>query len=251
MITSSINSSDSSILPRILLGVAAGAALGFGASEASAAVVITDPTDLTVAPLSYIYFDPQTGYAGAAPAEGTGIDAPFTLGFYGGNSAKPEIVTTSLAGYQPGQAFANAAGFAPEIAVGTTISASTGTLTAVGTTTYLHNTSTTTTYPWAEGNHGFLAFAVPSNGSAGSAAAGATLYGWAEVSYNTANTLTLYRFGYDNSGAAITTPALAAVPEPGSLAAAAALGAAGLLAYRRRRARAQRGESSEAAAAQA
>ena len=243
-----MHSSDSAVLPRVLLGVAAAAAAGLSASEASASVIVTEPTAITVAPLSYIYFDPQTGYVSSAtPLEAAGVGAPFSLGFYAGNSSKPEIVTSTGTGFEPGQAFGNASGYAPEIGVSTTINMSTGTLEPVGTTTYLHYTTAGTTYPWVEGNHGFLAYTVPSAGLAGEAAAGTTLYGWAEVSYNTANTLTLYGFGYDNSGAAIATPA-ALVPEPGSLAAAATLGAAGLLGYRRRRAREQQGESSVAGA---
>lgn len=229
---------ESNLLPRVLLGAATSAAATLGTSSASAAPVAFDPTDVTVAysstntALGNIYFDPQTGYAGTTQAEGNGLNADFRL-YLNGSAAKVSFASTAAsASNQTGQTVYNSAGYAPRLAQGTGINSGTGTF-GNNLQVNLHSTSTTTTYPWNPGDRGFLPLGITSNAATGGpAAVGTQLYGWAEVSYNADSSVTLYRLGYDNAGA---TSVAGAVPEPGSLAAAATLGAAGLLAYRRRR----------------
>jgi len=66
---------------------------------------------------------------------------------------------------------------------------------------------------------------------------GRTHYGWIDFTANSDHTITFHRFAIEttqNTGALVT-----AVPEPGHTAAIFALGAAGLAAYRRRRAAAK------------
>lgn len=69
--------------------------------------------------------------------------------------------------------------------------------------------------------------------------AGATHYGWVEVTTNSdTSVITLVRAGYNaTAGAAALVGSPAAVPEPATSAALLALGAAGLAAYRQRRSR--------------
>lgn len=205
------------------------------ASSASAAPVAFDPSDITITASStangQLWFDPQTGYAGLSQTEGTtGTLANFSI-FLQSSGAKPQFYPPSN-GTQVGQVAHNASNYAPRFSLGTGISAASATFNNTGAT--MHDTSTTTTYPWNPGDRGYLGLAFPANAATGGGAAvGTLLYGWAEVSYNANQSLTLYRFGYDNAGGSSVA---GAVPEPGSLAATAALGAAGLLAYRRRRA---------------
>lgn len=64
------------------------------------------------------------------------------------------------------------------------------------------------------------------------AATGKVNYGWANIQVNSNFTITLYEFGVDNSGADITA---SGVPEPASIV-LLALGAAGIAAWRRKKA---------------
>ena len=76
------------------------------------------------------------------------------------------------------------------------------------------------------GNTSYVGFQFNPSGSL-------TLYGWAEVTFTTANqgSITVHRWAYDDSGAAIQVGATSAVPEPAAAATGLgllALGAAGL-----------------------
>ncbi len=90
----------------------------------------------------------------------------------------------------------------------------------------LHGTAAGTTYPWNPGDRGYLGLEFTPTGNT------APNFGWAEVSHNADQSVTLYNFAYEDTGGAI---AAGAVPKPSTLAEAAVLGAAGLLAWRRRR----------------
>ena len=85
--------------------------------------------------------------------------------------------------------------------------------------------------PWsANGQHGYIGLEFnPGTG---------LRFGWAEVSLNAGNTLTLYGFAYDNTGGQILA-GVTAVPEPattGAIAAALAGSVAAFEARRRRKA---------------
>ncbi len=231
-----MNPAESSLLPRVLLGAAAGAAVGLGASSAAAAPVAFDPLDVTVAytgnaATSSIFFDPQTGYAGILQSEGvSGLNANFRL-YLNGSAAKVTNVSLSN-GSQTSQAVYNSNSYAPRFSAGTGINGGSGTF-VNNLTVNLHDSNAAVTYPWNPGDRGYLALGITANAATGgTAAVGTQLYGWAEVSYNADQSVTIYRLGYDNAGG---TSFAGAVPEPSSLSAAAALGAVGLLAYRRRR----------------
>jgi hypothetical protein len=83
---------------------------------------------------------------------------------------------------------------------------------------------------WApDGTHGYLGLefnAGPGN-----------RFGWAEVSYNANQSVTLYSFAYDDTGGSINAGQIAAVPEPAATGAIAAVLAGSVAAFdvRRRR----------------
>ncbi|MBE7157407.1 MAG: PEP-CTERM sorting domain-containing protein [Rhodospirillales bacterium] len=251
-----MNNLPPTISSRVLLGVAAGAAVGLAVPGASAAVVTFDPANVTIGAggsgTGTVYFDPRTGYVGGTQDEGNGVETEFGLG-YNINAAKPVLLgldnTQAGANYSGEGLFAN--GYAIRAGTSAAIDSTAGSISGTGGFLYL-NSNNDSNSQWPAGSHGFLGLVITNDPNGGAAAAN---FGWAEVSYNTDESLTLYRFGYETDlNTTITTPATLApgdaVPEPGSLAAVASLGAAGLLAYRRRQ-RTRAGVASMASGASA
>ena len=243
---------DTSLLPSLLM---LGAAAQLGASAASAATVVYDPSDLTVGQngsgTGAIYFDPSSNFVSTTtqttPSGGVAeFELEYGFTFNGSTtSADPGTVKLFLsnnANANVGTVFTQTVGgnaYVSQFGTGAMLSATTGAQSTNGTTYDLRSTGTTGN-PWNLGNHGFIGLTLTSTAADTNAAVGTKLFGWAEISYNTDESVTLYRLGYDDTGAAATTPATLApgyvVPEPGSLAAVAVLGAAGMVAFRRRRA---------------
>ena len=83
--------------------------------------------------------------------------------------------------------------------------------------------------PWEDGERGFFGFAVPSPIDQAGA-----YFGYVEAQFSPGNTVNIFRIGFQNTlNAPITIRDPNAVPAPGGIG-LLALGAAGILAYRRR-----------------
>lgn len=192
--------------------MATGGMLAGAGSSAQAAIVYTDISDLTVSAGSTIFFS-LTGQA----ADTTGaVVEQFQLSFRYGMPQKPRLQgvanSGAFAGYNgPGYFFASRLTDGTPINSGLTFS-SDGQLDNFG------------TGQWDPGTRGNIGLRFDSGG---------VKYGWADVSYNVGNSITLYDFAYEDSGGQI----LAAAPEPAATGALAAVFAGSLAAFEIRRRR--------------
>lgn len=217
---------------------AAGSALAAAAlaPDASAAIVGDDLNfTVTTSDVVYLDFDNTLGHGYLHPNNEDGNE--FEVGFRNGNSERPYFRsrsgTTAVVGSEMYFWFGNKR-TAYDLSADTSIDE----LSLLGSQNQAAYLEWTYYYsdmgPWTGGGSGFLGFSFL-NGTTNE-----TNYGFVEINYNdTANTLELVRFAYDNTGAGILAGAsLTAVPEPSTTAAVMALvaGSAALFTARRRRA---------------
>jgi hypothetical protein len=196
-----------------------GAALAFLATEAAAAVHYVDNPDATQSSPCGAYvsasFNPVTGSATAnfnSPTEAIGMLS------YG-------CATALSFGSTPGTI--TSVGFlSTPVTANTVINGSTGAWTD-GTTF-----GTNVTYINGVINHSLIAYRFKTTEDAGT-----YLYGWAEFSQNSfsPNSVTLYSFAYEDTGAGIVAGATSSIPEPGVTAVFFGLAAIVLVGFRRMR----------------
>jgi hypothetical protein len=195
------------------------------AAPAASAAIIYTPVNggsgLTVGAEDLVGFSPLTGTVGGGPQD-------FYLFFQAQYLTCPALVGKGYsnplfliqADHNPNNfyAFKHAAGY----------SISAGYLSFFQ-TSYLNQTLNTG-YWQPDGSKAYAGLEFVTNPGGGQT----VQFGWVELSYNVDQTVTLYGFAYDNSGAAI---AAGAVPEPAEDAALGALlaGCAAAYAARRRR----------------
>jgi hypothetical protein len=178
-------------------------------------VVHTDISDISITVGSSIYFNLLAQQANTDALQ-VAPDHRFELTFGFANAQKPFVgsfSSNSIADGPPSDVLAT------QFSAGQIIDSS---LTyVVG--AYMNNFGG----DWTAGERGFLGLRLDATGSGG------FLYGWADVSYNVDQSLTLHAFAVDNSSSSI--PA-GTVPEP-STGALAALFAGSVAAYRIRQRR--------------
>ena len=183
-----------------------------------------------------VYFDPATGYVGLSaqasafelqtvPGSSSGVGfkarlliAPFSSFINNGNQFAASASVLS------GGSASSVAKLAPGAAVGSALKFSSinGTLASGASSAFGHWNSLP-----ADGDVGLL-----------QACGAGVCYGWANITVNPNYTITLHSFGYDGSGASVTADEAPAAPEPASIV-LLALGAAGIAAWRRKKAAAQ------------
>ena len=146
-----------------------------------------------------------------APSQG---GERFVLDFYFDESGKPNIE-----GYNSGEV-ASADGYAKKFSESCSISSSESFLTSS-----LINNDGGNDANWPAGTRGFIGLKFDN--------AGTDNFGWADVEYASDESLNLYGFAYDDSGAAIDA---GAIPEPRAAALLAALAAGSAAMMSRRRA---------------
>jgi hypothetical protein len=209
-----MNASNSSALKGNLKSLMATGGLLAGAGTASqAAIVHTDISDLTVSAGGNIYFSLTSQ---AADTTGAVVEQ-FRLFFFANLPGEPSIVGVANSGAAAGYLGALYS-YSSVLTVGATVNNS---------RTFFSSSHLAygSTGEWDPGDRGYLGLRIDSGG---------IKYGWADVSYNANNSLTLYSFAYENSGASI---AAGVVPEPATTGAMAAIlaGAVGAFEARRRR----------------
>ncbi len=199
-----------------LLTAASAAAL-----PASGAIVYTDlGAGVSSDALGSVFFSLSEQWAGTTiPVDGS---QQFRLGFaegMGPDSTKPTISSVS-----PNR-MASSAGFVTNFAEDDLISSEFNSGSGPifnGTTIFINHTGNNNAN-WAAGTRGFIGLRIGESDSYN--------YAWADVAYTSEQSLHLYGFAYDNSGAAI---AAGAIPEPSSaLFATLAAGSVALFGRRR------------------
>lgn len=186
-----------------------------GAAPAVAAINFTSLDSALTAdysPSQAVYFSLKDGTA--SNANFTPSNDQFTLFHLSNNSTKPQISTSS------GGGILVQGSYAANLSLGDTISSSG----AFSSARYINNSGSNDAN-WGADTRGYLGLKFDNNGTDN--------YGWADVEYTSSQTLVLYGFAYEDSGAAI---AAGAVPEPSSAALLAALAAGSAAMLRRRRA---------------
>lgn len=189
-------------------------------STASAAVVYTDVPDLTVSVGQAIFVDFGANGATGSVSTSNFAGADFVFRHAYSIADIPKI-------YFDG---ASSGGSTDLVNNGLAINLAPGTV-LPGSNYFSHfqsalNNRGNNDANWAAGTTGYLGFRINIGSGTG--------YGWAQVSYNLDNSLTIRDFAYESSGGSISVPA-AAIPEPASATALAALlaGSAALLKRRR------------------
>jgi len=196
-----------------------GAALAFLATEAAAAVQYVDNPDATLSSPcgSYVSasFNPVTGATGTAfgsPNEAIGLLS------YG-------CATALSFGSTPGT-ITSVGYINTPITADTLINGSTG--------TWTDGTSSGSNVTFINGviNHSLIAYRFKTTADADT-----YLYGWAEFSRTSfsPNSVTLFSYAYEDTGAGIVAGATSAIPEPGATAALFGLAALALVGFRRMR----------------
>lgn len=193
--------------------VTTGSVLAAGGMVSKANVVYSDVPDLTISNGQTIYFNLATSEASTDIAQVTG-GGQFQLLYNFGTAAKPMIQGTSANGMA---ALSQDMSFAAKLSSGTPIDS--GLSYSAGVQLASAGAS-----EWEEGDRGFLGLRLDIDGAQ---------YGWADVSYNADQSLTLYSFALDDSGSAISA---GVVPEP-TTAAFAVMFAGSLTAFEMRRRR--------------
>jgi hypothetical protein len=203
------------------------AALAAVPGSASAAVVISDPADVSTAfsvntaSSTNVYFDVDGGASGNAPFAG----ADYFLNYTNDSAEKPELaalLSTNALGPVQAAKGGTSNDYTVKFGSGAVIDAAHPTWASNG---WLENGNNNDGL-WTSNGVGFAGLRFDLGGT------GSFNYGWARIDYNDdANTMTLLDFAYETTpNVGITTP----IPEPHSLA-LAALGAAGICALRQRR----------------
>ncbi len=185
--------------------------------SAHAAIIYTNPADLTVSGDNLIFIDMGTnGAGGSSNTSYLGGTSSFRLSPYVGHY--PYIARGSGGS---GRIF-ETDGYARKFAPREFISGST-----FANFSYL-NFAGNNNDNWAGGTTGYLG--VQFNGGSG------TVNGWINVTFQSNGSLTVHDFAYESSGAGIAAGATASIPEPSTYAALAGLlvGCAALYAKRRR-----------------
>ena len=220
---------EKSLASSLAAYAAAAGAVGLSAAAqpATAAVIYSNPSDLSTAFVTdsasstNVYFDLDGGTSANAPFAG----ADYLLNYTNDSVEKPELAalaSTNLLGPLQLAKGGTANDYALKFGSGASVSGSHPAWTPNG---WLENGNNNDGL-WTSNGEGFLGLRVDFTNS------GSFNYGWARVDYNDdAGTMTLLDFAYETqSDVAIVTP----VPEPHSMA-IAALGAVGMSALRRRR----------------
>ena len=194
--------------------LAIGAGLA-GLSEAQAAVILTDVNatitddlqtfDVNDDGVDELRIADTTGFASAAKGD-PGIGTFFAVDFFG--APAPIFLTRFDYGDTISKKF-----FAAGDPVG-----------------FFYKNTFAGKSPWEDGERGFFGFAVPSDIDGKG-----VYYGYVEAQFSPGNTVNIFRIGFENEiNTPITIRDAAQVPAPGGIG-LLALGAAGILAYRRRR----------------
>ena len=182
--------------------------------------------DLTTSATQAVYFDPATGYAGLTSSGS--FDFELVTNSFGGGYFRDSIFVAPNNGGPNGNLLAVSA---------SSLVAKLSPLQSIGGGmnfgffgTLAGNVASAATAHWN---------ALPANGDLGlSQTTGCnvgTCYAWANITVNPDYSITLNTFGYDNSGAPVADPGPDPAPEPASIV-LLAMGAAGIAAWRRRKA---------------
>lgn len=197
---------------RVVLSTAVMAAAA--AAPASGAITHFIPESPLTLPYgsSELFFSLTTG----SVSQATTGDEEYRLFYSDGLTVKPKIM-----GFGGNHISITPYGYATYFAEGATIGSETtpyqGVVVDIN---FLHSAYS----DWASGTRGFMGLIVDAGTD--------PKYGWAEIEFETNNTLTLYGFAYEDSGAPITA---GAVPEPATVGLLAALAAGSAAVYARRR----------------
>ncbi len=206
---------------KLLLAAPALGALA-AAPASHATIVYTNPPDLTASSPNNIFFDLGANGGTGSSSLSSFPAADFYLKFY--YNTQPLVPMLRFA--VNGNLLAASGGFVTNFPYGTSINSS-----LFSTQNYiaLNNAGANNAHWPANGSPGYVGLEF--NGGSG------PVFGWAQVSYNSNHSLTLYDFAYQSDGSPILAGQTAAVPEPAESAAFAALlaGSAAAFAARRRR----------------
>ncbi len=204
------------------------APLALAAIPSARAAIIYTSVELTLSASDnkFIYVDMGTGGAPGAAAFGNpgtpSVASPSFYLFFRYNSNNPEWVSNNNSVFDGNNEIShtNQGNTVSLLAMGTVIDGNNSSLNLGGNYANIHGLGTAKTL-WFPGTTGFVGLRFDTNTS--------PLFGWAQLSYNADQTLTLHDFAYESSGGAITI-----IPEPSTFAALAGLLAGSAALYRRR-----------------
>jgi hypothetical protein len=216
-----------------LYGVAAGAALAAGVSPAQAAEISLDLTGLPIAQRSntmtqFLYFDVNAATPAAAVSPNSFAGNDFRFSFYSGVNIK--AYATAAAGNGVAQTIGPFADYAQRF----TTSQSVGPANSFGNYPKIASNSGGVNYGnFAPGDTGYIGLRFQIGAD--------SYYGWANLTLNGDYTVTLNTLGYEdvaNAPSHVGPGGPAGVPDKTNSLALLAIGAAGLVAFRSRQAKA-------------
>jgi hypothetical protein len=195
--------------------------IALAAPAVEAQIIYSNPSDITITwngTPNTIYFDLNASGGSTLASTSSFTGADFTLSFIGDSGHQPWLhAIGENSGFAMIQPPASNMYTVPRLTLGESIPGSTYTPFSNGGDAILHIYST-----WPANTTGYLALDLNNH----------TNYGWAQISYNSDGSLTLYDFAYNST--ASQAIGAGAIPEPSTYAALAGLAALGFAAYRRR-----------------
>lgn len=196
-------------------------------------IVYTDIPDTTIStsgPNTELYFGVGNGLGSSGYVATTG-PGDARVYFDSGNAAKPRIAWPSTPSNFSQLGAYNSGGtvYMNRYSAGDPIGSA---LSWVGyTDAFLNRNGGNNTY-WQTGTRGYMAFAI----SPLTTPEDDRFYGWADVSYNSDSSFTIYGFAYEQqNGVAILAGSTSSIPEPSTYAVMAGLLAGSAALYKRRR----------------